>query len=125
MSGEKERIGLDLAIFEDNGKIEFAKIVNKNKLKTVKALNHFLVGIKSEAADTKETSYIIYKFISQQKITKDEETHLKTQVYDIFKILGIGVPFMLIPGATLLIPFIIRVAEKKGIDLVPSNFKEK
>ena len=125
MPGGKELIGLDIAIFEDNGKNEFAQIVKKNKLKTTRALNHFLIGIKNEAVDTKETSLIIYKFISQQKITKKDEKHLKTQVYDIFKILGIGVPFMIIPGATLLIPFIIKVAEKKGIDLVPSNFKGK
>ena len=31
---------------------------------------------------------------------------------------------MLIPGSTLLIPFIVKVAEKKGIDLIPSNFKK-
>ena len=125
MPGGKELIGMDLTIFEDNGKDEFAQIVKKNKLKTTRALNHFFVGIKNEAADTKETSLIIYKYIAQQKITKADEKHLKTQVYDIFRILGIGVPFMIIPGATLLIPFIIKVAEKKGIDLVPSNFKGK
>jgi len=125
MPGGKELIGMDLTIFEDNGKDEFAQIVKKNRLKTTKALNHFLTGIKNEAADTKETSHIIYKYIAQQKITIEDERHLKTQVYDIFRILGIGVPFMIIPGATLLIPFIIKVAEKKGIDLVPSNFKVK
>ena len=125
MPGGKELVGIDITIFESNGKKEFARIVKRNKHKTIRALNLFLVGIKNEADDTKETSLIIYKFISQQKITKKDEKHLKNQVYDIFKILGIGVPFMIIPGATLLIPFIIKVAEKKGIDLVPSNFRGK
>ncbi len=125
MQKKKQHLKVDLSIFENNGKKEFAQIIKKNKLKTTRALNDFLTGIKNEAAGTKETSRIIYKFISQQKITKEDEKHLKTQVYDIFKIVGIGVPFMLIPGATLLIPFIIKVAEKKGIDLVPSNFKGK
>ncbi len=125
MPGGKELIGIDVTIFENNGKKEFAQILSKNKLKTIRALNHFLEGIKNEAVDTKETSFIIYKFITQQKISKKDEKHLKNQVYDIFKILGIGVPFMIIPGATLLIPLIIKVAEKKGIDLVPSNFKSK
>jgi len=32
---------------------------------------------------------------------------------------------MIIPGATLLIFFILKAAEKKGLDLYPSNFKEK
>lgn len=122
---KKQHSRFDLAIFENNGKKEFAQIIKKNKLKTMRALNDFLVGIKNEAAGTKETSHIIYKFVSRQKITKEDEKHLKTKVHDIFKILGIDVPFMLIPGATLLIPFIIKVVDKKGIDLLPSNFKGK
>ena len=107
-----------------NDKSEFALLINKHRYKTTKALNLFFLGIKNEASDTKEASRIIYKFILNQKITKNEEKLLKMQVFDIFKILGIGIPFMLIPGATLLIPFVIKVAEKKGIDLIPSNFKK-
>lgn len=125
MQERKQLLQLDLAIFENNGKKEFAQIIKKNKLRTTRALNDFLVGVKNEASDTRETTRIIYKFVLHQNITKEDEQHLKTQVFDIFKILGIGVPFMLIPGATLLIPFLIRAAEKKGIDLVPSNFKAK
>jgi len=36
---------------------------------------------------------------------------------------GIGIPFMLIPGSTLLMPFLIKLANKRGIDLLPSAFK--
>ncbi|REE78868.1 LETM1-like protein [Lutibacter oceani] len=124
MNNQKKSTKLDLTVFERNGKIEFVHIIRRNKFKATKALNGFLIGLKNEASGSKETSRIIVKFISNQKISKEEEKHLKTQVYDIFKILGIGVPFMLIPGSTLLIPFIIKVAEKKGIDLIPSNFKK-
>ena len=115
---------IDLSIFDINDKSEFAEIIRRNKLKSAKALNSFLVGVKNEAADTRETSRIIYKFMAKQRLSKRDELHIKTQVYDMFKILGIGIPFMLIPGATLLIPFIIKVADKKGIDLIPSNFKK-
>jgi len=125
MSNNKQQQEIDISIFEKNGKNEFVNIVKKNKYKTTKALNDFFIGVKNEATDTKETTRIIVKFMSHQKITKKEEKHLKTQVFDVFKILGIGVPFMLIPGATLLIPFILKVAEKKGVDLYPSNFKTK
>jgi hypothetical protein len=125
MQDKKPLLKLDLSIFEKNGQLEFAQLIKKNKLKTTRALNEFLVGIKNEAVDTKEASRIIIKFISQQQISKEEEKHLKTQVADIFKILGIGVPFMIIPGATLLIPFILKAAEKKGINLYPSNFNSK
>lgn len=125
MRKKKQPLKLDLAVFEKNGKTEFAQIVKRNRLKTAKALNDFLIGVKNEATDSKESTRIIVKFVLKQQITKEEEKHLKTQVYDVFKILGIGVPFMLIPGATLLIPFILKAAEKKGIDLYPSNFKGK
>ena len=123
MSKEKSFIKVDLSIFEKNGKMEFAQLVKNNKIKTARAFSSFLIGLKNEAVDSKETSRIIVKFVTQQEISKNEEKHLKTQVYDVFKILGIGVPFVLIPGATLLIPFILKAAEKKGIDLIPSNFK--
>ena len=82
----------------------------------------------------KEKIILIYAFNGTGKtrlstaykdITKEEEKHLKIQVYDVFKILGVGVPFMLIPGASIIIPFILKVAEKNGIDLYPSNFKSK
>ncbi|MFK5959657.1 MAG: LETM1 domain-containing protein [Lutibacter sp.] len=125
MPDRKQLLKLDISIFEKNGKTEFAQLIKKNKLRTTSALNDFLVGLKNEAIDTKEASRIIVKYISQQQITKEEEKHLKTQVADIFKILGIGVPFMIIPGATLLIPFILKAAEKKGINLYPSNFSGK
>jgi len=121
----RQLLKLDLTVFEKNGKTEFAHLIKTNKRKTTKALNNFLIGVKNEATDSKEATRIIAKFVIKQSITKEEEKHLKTQVYDVFKILGIGVPFMIIPGATLLIPFILKAAEKKGIDLYPSNFKGK
>lgn len=39
--------------------------------------------------------------------------------------LGIGIPFALIPGASLLMPFLIKIASKKGIELLPTAFNEK
>ncbi len=125
MKEKKQPLNIDVSIFEKNGKKEFAQLIKKNRLKTGKALNDFFIGVKNEAIDTKEASRIIYKFILEQNITKEEEKHLKIQVYDLFKIFGIGVPFMLIPGATLLIPFILKAAEKKGVNLYPSNFDGK
>jgi len=114
---------LDYTFFENNDNPEFAQLLQNNKKKATKVLNDFLIGLKNEASDSKETSRIIYKFMLEQKITKKEEKQLKTRIADMFKIIGVGVPFMLIPGASLLIPFILKVAEKKGIDLYPSNFK--
>lgn len=123
MSKKKEFLNFETTIIKD--KSDFTLILIKNKQKVSNALTVFLTGVKNEASDTKEASKIIIKYIAQQKITKEEEKHLKTQIYDIFKILGIGIPFMLIPGASIIIPFILKIAEKQGIDLFPSNFKSK
>ncbi len=43
----------------------------------------------------------------------------------MLKIAGIGIPFILLPGASIIIPFILKAAEKRNIDLMPSNFKGK
>ncbi len=125
MAEDKKQSNFEDPLIEIKSKSEFTLILIKNKKKVSKVLVDFLIGVKNEASDTKETSRIIVKYLYQQKITKDEEKHLKVQVYDVFKILGVGVPFMLIPGASIIIPFILKVAEKKGIDLYPSNFKSK
>lgn len=125
MSDKKNQKNIDPAILELKGKSEFVLVLVKNRNKISKALNDFFIGVKDEAIDTKETSRIIVKYVAKQKITKEEEGHLKNQVYDVFKILGIGIPFMLIPGAVILIPLILRAAEKRGYDLFPSNFKSK
>jgi len=121
----KRKFNLDLSYFEENDKKEFSNLILKNKYKASKALNEFLIGLKNEATDSKETSRIIYKFVLEQKITKHEEKQLKTKMADMFKIIGIGVPFMIIPGASILIPFLLKIAEKNGIDLYPSNFNGK
>lgn len=123
MTQKKQFLGIDYSAINWSNKIEFNNFIKRNRIKTTRAIVLFLVGVKNEAKDTKESSIIIGKYLVKQKITKEEERILKKQVADLFKIVGIGIPFILIPGATLLIPFIIRVADKKGIDLIPSNFK--
>ena len=57
-----------------------------------------------------EASKIVVKFLKEGKVSKEEEHELKTQIYDLFKIAGIGIPFMLIPGSALLMPFLIKLA---------------
>lgn len=100
----------------------FIKFLVKNKQKTGLVLLQFLRDLKDEAVDTKEASYIIGNYLFHQKITKKEEQLLKQQVYDKLKIIGIGIPFMMIPGASFLIPLLVKIAKKKGINLMPSNF---
>jgi hypothetical protein len=121
----KRNFIFDLSVFDENQRKDLSKLIISNKNKASKVLKDFLISLKNEATDSKETSKIIYKYISEQKISKTEEELLKTKVGDLFKIIGVGVPFMLIPGASILIPFLLKLADKNGIDLYPSNFNKK
>lgn len=100
----------------------FIKFLIKNKQKMGLVLQQFLEDLKDEAVDTKDASFIIGNYLIHQKITKEEEQFLKQQVYDKLKIIGIGIPFMMIPGASFLIPLLLTFAKRKGINLMPSNF---
>lgn len=84
--------------------------------------HHFLRGIKEEYYGDKEAAAIIQKYLKEGKITEDEDKVLKTQLMDSLKIVGVGIPFVLIPGASILMPILIKVAGKHHIELMPSAF---
>ena len=50
---------------------------------------------------------------------------MREQFYDVLKVAGIGIPFALIPGASILLPLVIAFAKKKNINIMPSSFQEK
>ncbi|MDB4297582.1 LETM1 domain-containing protein [Flavobacteriaceae bacterium] len=103
----------------------FLVFIKRNQQKIAIALNIFFIGIKTEAKEAKEASILIHKYLKEGKLTKEEETIIKKQAADLLKIAGIGIPFVLLPGASIIIPFIVRAAEKKNIDLIPSAFRKK
>lgn len=84
--------------------------------------HHFLQGVKTEYEGDKEAVIIIQSYVRTGIISEEEEHLLKTQLMDSLKIVGIGVPFALIPGASVLIPILIKVADKYNIQLLPSAF---
>jgi hypothetical protein len=84
--------------------------------------HHFLQGVKTEYKGNKEAVVIIQKYIKEGKISDEEEHILKIQLADSLKIVGIGVPFVIIPGASILMPILIKVAGKHNIELMPSAF---
>ena len=82
----------------------------------------FLYCVKTEYVSTKEAGQIMEKYIKEGKITPDEEHILKTQFVDTLKLAGVVVPFVLIPGASILMPILIKVAARHNIELLPSAF---
>lgn len=125
MTTRKDWLGSELKRLEKAGGEEFVTLVKKNKDKSVKAIKVFFENLQTEGKETAAASKIFIKYAREGKISKEEEKELRTQIYDIFKALGIGVPFMLIPGSTLLMPFLVKLAEKRGINLLPSAFEKK
>ncbi len=122
---DKEDVEIDVSIFEKEGKTEFSEKIIIHKEKTNKAFQELIINLKTEVTETQVASKIFVKYIKEGNVTKKEEKELQTQVYDLLKVLGIGVPFALIPGASLLLPFLIKIAQKKGIKLLPTSFNEK
>ncbi|MBS1574822.1 MAG: hypothetical protein JST09_05920 [Bacteroidetes bacterium] len=84
--------------------------------------HHFLNGLKTEYAGDKQAAVVIEKYLQGKKISEAEENILKTQLMDSLKIVGIGIPFVLIPGASILMPILIKVAASHHIELMPSAF---
>lgn len=84
--------------------------------------HHFLKGVKTEAQGEKEAGVLIVKYIREGHITEEEYHIVKTQMVDSLKIVGIGIPFVLLPGASIVMPILIKVASKYNIELMPSAF---
>ncbi|MBO9619179.1 MAG: hypothetical protein J7539_09115, partial [Niabella sp.] len=80
--------------------------------------HHFLKGLVIEVDGDKEALFVIRQYIVNGHIDSSQEHLLKTQLADTFKIIGIGIPFILIPGASVLMPILLKVASKHHIDLL-------
>ena len=124
MSEKRDDLEIDVSIFEKEGKTEFSEKISFHREKTNKAFQELIINLKTEVTETQVASKIFVKYFKEGNVSKEEETELRTQVYDLVKILGIGVPFALIPGASLLMPFLIKIAQKKGIKILPTAFNE-
>ena len=84
----------------------------------------FLVKLKKEGYETSEAAIILSRYAKGEKISKEDGEKFRNQMIDVIKILGIGIPFVVIPGSTLLLPIVVSVAKKYNIDIFPSSFTE-
>ena len=116
---------IDFSFFEKKGRKEFSDKLKNNKEKSTKAIKYFFANLNEEAKETQHASKVLVKYLKEGKVTKEEEKELKTQIYDLLKMMGIGVPFVMIPGSSLLIPFLIKVADKHGVHILPSAFNKE
>ena len=93
--------------------------IEKNKAK----LREFFSKLKQEFDETKEAKNALLKYTRGEKPTEEEVALIRKQSMDILKGLGMGTIFM-IPGGSLLLPFLLKMGHRVGIDLIPSAFKK-
>jgi len=93
-----------------------------------KHIKEFLQNCKNEGVEYKEAADLINKHFKGEKLTEDELHKLREQIIDSIKIAGITaymIPATIIPFGYALLPFIIKIAEKNKINILPSSFKKK
>ena len=84
----------------------------------------FLKRIKKEGSETSEAAIILARYAKGEEVSKEDMDKFRNQMIDVLKILGIGIPFTIIPGSSLLLPLVISIAKKYNIDILPSSFKK-
>lgn len=121
----KSNRNLEYSYLEKKGYKDFASKLNLNSDKSIKAFKVFFNNLRKEASETKQASYLVVKYLKEGKLSKKEEKELKLQFYDVLKIMGVGIPFFMIPGSTVLVPFLVKLSRKLGLDIIPSSFKKE
>lgn len=105
---------------------KFTKYIIEHKDKFCDAINLFFKNMKQEADETKEAYGYIQKYLKGEKLTDEENHAIKEQFYDILKSAGIIIPFAIIPGASLLIPLIMKLCKMFDVpfeNMLPSSFQ--
>ena len=87
------------------------------------AIVDFLKRLTQEGNETSEAAIILARYAKGEKVSKEDMEKFRAQMIDVIKVLGIGVPFAIIPGSSLLLPLVIAIAKKYNIDILPSSFK--
>jgi hypothetical protein len=113
----------EINVFEstEQGKA-FAGYLKSKRIKLTEAFDHFLKNMSVEAAETKEAAKLLQKYAQTGQLTQEEGEAFRKQMYDILKMLGIGIPFFIIPGASIILPILIKLADKMDIHILPSAF---
>lgn len=82
----------------------------------------FLNMISKEYRDTKNLLPLIKKYAKTRNLTQQERQIVLQQLKDIAKVMGLGtIAFAPIPGSEFLIPPIIALGKKYGINVLPES----
>jgi hypothetical protein len=93
------------------------------ELKIIKALKKIKRGLKEESYNTKEMLTIYYKSTHGEASDEDIKKANK-QFRNFLKSLGIGT-LVILPFAPITLPFVVKVGQYFGIDIIPDSFKDE
>ncbi len=86
------------------------------------SLYDFWQKSRNEIKETGQAGEVFEKYIGGKDVTNEEKEILKSQTFDMVKIVFIGVPLAVIPGFSLLMVLIVKVGRKYNINVLPSSF---
>lgn len=89
------------------------------------SLKEFREMCRIEVIETKEAKEVFVKYVGGKGVTENEKKILLTQVFDLIKIVFIGIPLSIIPGFSIVIVFIVRVGRKYKFNILPTSFARK
>ncbi|MCB0356574.1 MAG: hypothetical protein KDD40_06185, partial [Bdellovibrionales bacterium] len=77
----------------------------------------------NETEQTKEMLQVYLRRSLGEEISQQEMARAHQQFRDVFKSAGLGV-ILFLPFSPITLPFIIRLGEKLGIDVLPDSMRE-
>jgi hypothetical protein len=102
--------------------IDIWEWLKSQKSETISDIRSFLMSLKHELERTAEGTTLLVKLARRRKLTAVEMTSLKVQLID----LGKGIPLLgliILPGGSIAVVALVKLANHLGIDLMPSTFK--
>ncbi|MEH0862424.1 hypothetical protein [Halobacteriovorax sp. DPLXC-1] len=93
------------------------------KARLKKSLLRLKRGLEQEGVETREM-FSIYGRYTKGLATKEEMVLANKQFVEILKGLGVGV-LLVLPFAPLTLPFVVKLGQRLGIDIIPSSFSDR
>lgn len=93
------------------------------RLIVLKSLRKLKYVIQQESIETKDMLKIYIEY-SRGNATKEELNFAHEQFRDLLRTTGIGV-ILVLPFAPITLPFVLKLADKLDIELLPSSLKEE
>ena len=106
----------------ENNKI-FKSLINKYESEKEKISSSLLILKRALEVESKETTQMLdiyYKYVSGEKLNKDELSKANDQLKDVLKGIGALGVFAL-PGGILAIAFLVKIGKMFNIDILPKK----